>query len=170
MNKHSLRYSFTACLLALLGVLCAKVYAQQTSPAAQAASTSSAQTAIPAAQLLPPGELMQILRSSGGEKPLVLQVGSHVLYAEAHIPGSEYVGAGGQDSGLQALRDRVKSLDRDQFLVIYCGCCPWSHCPNLKPADDALHAMGFTNVKVLYMADNFGADWVEKGYPVAKGD
>ena len=41
---------------------------------------------------------------------------------------------------------------------------------NVKPADDTLHAMGFTNVKVLYIADNFGADWVEKGYPVAKGD
>jgi thiosulfate/3-mercaptopyruvate sulfurtransferase len=30
--------------------------------------------------------------------------------------------------------------------------------------------MGFTNVKILYIADNFGADWVEKGYPVGKGD
>jgi hypothetical protein len=26
--------------------------------------------------------------------------------------------------------------------------------------------MGFTNVKVLYLANNFGADWVDKGYPV----
>jgi hypothetical protein len=25
-------------------------------------------------------------------------------------------------------------------------------------------------VKFLYIANNFGADWVEKGYPVAKGD
>jgi hypothetical protein len=30
--------------------------------------------------------------------------------------------------------------------------------------------MGFTNVKVLYIADNFGKDWVDKGYPVAKGN
>ena len=30
--------------------------------------------------------------------------------------------------------------------------------------------MGFTNVKVLYLANNFGADWVDKGYPVAKGE
>jgi hypothetical protein len=29
--------------------------------------------------------------------------------------------------------------------------------------------MGFTNVEVLYLADNFGADWVSKGYPVEKG-
>jgi hypothetical protein len=30
--------------------------------------------------------------------------------------------------------------------------------------------MGFTNVKVLYIANNFGTDWVSNGYPVAKGD
>jgi hypothetical protein len=30
--------------------------------------------------------------------------------------------------------------------------------------------MGFTNVKVLYISDNFGTNWVDKGYPVAKGD
>ena len=40
----------------------------------------------------------------------------------------------------------------------------------MKPAADALQALGFTNVKVLYISDNFGANWVDKGYPVAKGD
>jgi hypothetical protein len=30
--------------------------------------------------------------------------------------------------------------------------------------------MGFKNVKVLYIAHNFGADWVDKGYPVARGE
>jgi hypothetical protein len=29
--------------------------------------------------------------------------------------------------------------------------------------------MGFTKVKVLYIADNFGTDWVDKGYPSVKG-
>jgi hypothetical protein len=29
--------------------------------------------------------------------------------------------------------------------------------------------MGFTNVKALYLADNFGADWAGKGYPVEQG-
>jgi hypothetical protein len=40
----------------------------------------------------------------------------------------------------------------------------------VKPADDALQAMGFTKVKVLYLSDNFGANWVEKGYPTARGE
>ena len=124
---------------------------------------------IPSSQLLNPDELVKLL-SPAGAKPLIIQVGSHVLYTQAHIPGSEYIGPASSESGLQQLRKRVALLPRDKFIVIYCGCCPWNHCPNIKPADDALRAMGFTNVKVLYISDNFGADWVDKGYPTAKGD
>jgi rhodanese-related sulfurtransferase len=122
---------------------------------------------IPASRLISPDKLVEFLKS---EKPLMIHVGSHVLYSQAHIPGSEYIGPASSDSGLEALRKRVKPLPRNQSIVLYCGCCPWSHCPNIQPADDALHAMGFTNVKVLYIANNFGTDWVDKGYPVAKGD
>jgi thiosulfate/3-mercaptopyruvate sulfurtransferase len=127
-------------------------------------------SSIPSSQLLNPDELVKVLQSSAGKKPLVIQVGSHVLYTQAHIPGSEYIGPASSESGLQSLRKRVEPLPRNKFIVIYCGCCPWSHCPNIKPADDALRALGFTKVKVLYIADNFGANWVDKGYPTAKGD
>ncbi|MBZ5681092.1 MAG: rhodanese-like domain-containing protein [Acidobacteriia bacterium] len=125
---------------------------------------------IPASRLMNPEDLVKILQSSSGEKPLMIQVGSHVLYAQAHIPGSEYIGPASREAGLEQLRKRVESLPRNKFILIYCGCCPWSHCPNVKPADDALRAMGFTHVKVLYISDNFGANWVDKGYPVAKGE
>jgi hypothetical protein len=40
----------------------------------------------------------------------------------------------------------------------------------VNPAYDALRQLGFSKVKVLYIANNFGADWVDKGYPVAKGE
>lgn len=127
-------------------------------------------TSIPNSRLLGPEDLVKILESQAVEKPLVIQVGSHVLYSQAHIPGSEYIGSAASQSGLDQLRKRVEKLPRTKFIVLYCGCCPWSHCPNVKPADDALEAMGFRHVKVLYLANNFGADWVEKGYPTAKGD
>jgi len=127
-------------------------------------------TLIPASRLIKPEELVKLLQASNGEKPLLIEVGSHVLYSEAHIPGSEYIGPASSDTGLQQLRKRMQSLPRGKFIVIYCGCCPWGHCPNVKPADDALQAMGFTHVKVLYIGNNFGTDWVDKGYPVAKGD
>ncbi len=125
---------------------------------------------IATSHLINPDELVKILQSSKGEKPLLIHVGSHVLYAQAHIPGSEYIGPASDAAALQRLRARLESLPRNKFIVIYCGCCPWTHCPNMKPADDALHAMGFTNVKSLYIANNFGTDWVDKGYPVAKGE
>jgi thiosulfate/3-mercaptopyruvate sulfurtransferase len=120
-------------------------------------------------RLISPEDLAKMLQS-GKEKPLMLQVGSHMLFLQAHIPGSEYAGPAANESGLQQLRKRVESLPRNKFIVLYCGCCPWNHCPNVKPANDALHTMGFTNVKVLYIADNFGTNWVDKGYPTAKGE
>jgi thiosulfate/3-mercaptopyruvate sulfurtransferase len=127
-------------------------------------------TSIPASRQIAAEELVKLLQRSEKETPLLIQVGSHVLYAQAHIPGSEYIGPASSEAGLQQLRKRVQSLPRTKFIVLYCGCCPWSHCPNVKPADDALQAMGFTNVKVLYLSDNFGTNWVEKGYPTAKGE
>jgi thiosulfate/3-mercaptopyruvate sulfurtransferase len=68
------------------------------------------------------------------------------------------------------LRTRVANLPKDTAIVIYCGCCPWSRCPNIAPAYDRLRALGFKQLKVLYIADNFGANWVDQGYPVAKGE
>ena len=168
MKKYSVRNIFAAGLLAGFAMLGAGAHAQSASQTSQAPSSASASAAIPAAELLQPNELAQILNSSG-EKPLVLQVGSHVLYAEAHIAGSEYAGAGGTDAGLQTLRDRVKGLARNQFIVIYCGCCPWDKCPNIRAAYWQLQALGFTRLKALYIADNFGANWANMNYPVARG-
>jgi thiosulfate/3-mercaptopyruvate sulfurtransferase len=155
LNFRNLRIGFAASLIAI----CVSVQAQQ-SPAETPAN-------IPPQALLQPAELVQMLNTS--TKPLVLQTGSHVLYAEAHIAGAEYAGPAGTAAGIEALRARVAGLNKDTLIVIYCGCCPWSRCPNIKPAYQQLQALGFTNVKALYLAENFGTDWVEKGYPVAKG-
>jgi rhodanese-related sulfurtransferase len=132
-------------------------------------STLPADDAIARSQLLTPDELNNILKSAK-QKPLVLQVGPHTLYAQAHIVGAEYIGATSGDEAKDKLRDRVKALPKNSAIVLYCGCCPWSHCPNIHSAYQLLHSLGFTNVKVLYIADNFGADWVSKGYPTAKGE
>jgi thiosulfate/3-mercaptopyruvate sulfurtransferase len=90
------------------------------------------------------------------------------MFDQAHIPDSEYAGPGSRDEGLNLLRERVKPLAKARFIVLYCGCCPWGRCPNVGGAYKMLHDMGFANVKVLYIAQNFGADWVSKGYPVAQ--
>jgi thiosulfate/3-mercaptopyruvate sulfurtransferase len=125
---------------------------------------------IPSSRLINPEDLVKILQNPKADQPLVIQVGSHILYSQAHIPGSEYIGPASSPDGVEKLRKRVAALPKNKFIVLYCGCCPWSHCPNVKPADDALQSLGFTNVKVLYIADNFGTNWVDKAYPTAKGD
>jgi rhodanese-related sulfurtransferase len=93
-------------------------------------------------------------------------VGFKALFHPGHIPGATMQGPASTPEGLEALRKWAQSLPRDAVVVIYCGCCPLVHCPNVRPAFSALKAMGFTNVRVLELATNFGADWVEKGYPV----
>ena len=131
-----------------------------------AAAWAQSATGIEKAQLVKPAALLQML---SGERLLVLQVGPRVLYAQAHVPGAEYVGAASQPEGIQALRERVQKLPKMRLIVIYCGCCPWDRCPNVAPAYNELKSLGFTNVKVMFVAHNIGADWVDKGYPTEKG-
>jgi hypothetical protein len=134
----------------------------------QPASVLSA-TTISAAQLIQPADLASMLTANhAGKAPIVLQVGSHVFFDEAHIQGSRYAGPGSQAAGLALLEKTVSPLAKDTSIVIYCGCCPWNKCPNVGPAFKRLHDLGYTNVKVLYLANNFGDDWVSKGYPTQK--
>jgi hypothetical protein len=113
-------------------------------------------------------ELASLLQSSKA-KPLIFNIGPRMLFAQAHIPGAEYIGATSEPQAREALRARVKSVPKKQEIVLYCGCCPWSHCPNVYPAYKELFELGYTNVKVLYIANNFGADWVYRGYPTVRG-
>lgn len=135
--------------------------------AQQPEATTAKTPDIPASELLQPSELESMLHEP--TKPLILQVGSHVLYAEAHVPGSQYAGAAGTAEGLQTLSQLVANLRKDQPIVIYCGCCPWVRCPNIRAAYQKLHALGFTHVKAVYIAQNFGTNWVDQGYPIEKG-
>ena len=145
-----------ACLAALLMLFALPALAQP----------GSAPT-IPKSVLIQPKELASLLTS--GPKPTILQVGFRVMYDEAHIPGAIYAGPAGKTDGITALRIAAESIDKGKEVVIYCGCCPWEHCPNIAAAWRTLTDLGFTQLKVLYIPQNFGADWVEKGYPVVKG-
>jgi thiosulfate/3-mercaptopyruvate sulfurtransferase len=137
--------------------------------AQQKPSSASDELAPGSRYLIVPEDLLKLMQSPVDEKPLVLNVGPWLLYRQAHIPEAEYIGSGSDKQGLEQLRTKVKPLPHGKLIVLYCGCCPWSHCPNVLPAFKELSTLGFTNVKVLYIADNFGTDWVYKGYPTVKG-
>jgi thiosulfate/3-mercaptopyruvate sulfurtransferase len=165
MHIAIVRKMGTVAVLAGLVAMCARVQAQGPFGTPNESSAFS----IPEKQQLQPAELNRILADKSGDKPLVLQVGSRVLFEQAHIAGSEYAGPGSQQSGLDQLKKRISSTPKDKVIVLYCGCCPWNRCPNVAPAFKLLQSLGFTQIKVLYIANNFGSDWVEKGYPVARG-
>jgi thiosulfate/3-mercaptopyruvate sulfurtransferase len=164
MRMDWVRRSGVIAVIAVVFCLAGPVHAH-----GQWAFQAGSAASLPSSALVQPQALIRVLRAKGSEKPLIFQVGSNLMFREAHIPGAEYAGPGSQDAGLSLLRQRVSQLKRNTAIVIYCGCCPWSHCPNIAPAYKMLQGMGFTSVKALYLADNFGTDWVNKGYPVARG-
>ena len=125
---------------------------------------------VPAASRVQAEELVQIIKNGGAQKPVVLYVGPKAFYTQAHIPGAEFIGPVAKPEGMEKLHARAASLSKDGPVVIYCGCCPWDHCPNIRPAFAELKKMGFTHVRVLYLATSLGVNWVEKGFPVAKGE
>jgi rhodanese-related sulfurtransferase len=155
---HSLLSWFVSGLLAL--TICAAI----ASPLF--ADGVPADPQIPSKQLISPEELNQMLKT---QKPLILSIGARSLYDQAHIPGAEFIGSASSPEGLNALTERLKSEPKNKLIILYCGCCPWNHCPNVHPAYKELRNLGYTNVRVLYIANNFGTDWVNKGYPTTKG-
>ncbi|MBS0393178.1 MAG: rhodanese-like domain-containing protein [Proteobacteria bacterium] len=137
---------------------------------AQGAAPPKPASTIAAAALVEPAELAHELGSTSGPRPLLVHVGFRSLYVQGHIPGSVYAGPTSQDAGLQLLREKLAKTPKDQSIVIYCGCCPWTRCPNVAAAYDQLRTLGFTHVRVLHVDQDFGANWADKGYPVATGE
>lgn len=101
-------------------------------------------------------------------QPLVIHTGFNVLYRGAHIANTVYAGPGSKPEGLEELKKLVANEPKNREIVIYCGCCPWEKCPNLRPAFTALREMGFTRVSALYVPENLAKDWIDKGLPTEK--
>jgi hypothetical protein len=67
------------------------------------------------------------------------------------------------------MRTAAGKLSHDGEIVVYCGCCPWDHCPNIKPAMELMRQMGLTRVKALYIPTNMVQGWFDHGYPAEAG-
>lgn len=119
-------------------------------------------------QLIHAQELLK--QMSSAERPVLLHIGVAFLFKGGHIPRSTYVGQTSKIEGIEKLKKAVQEVPLNREIVLYCGCCPWKDCPNIRPAFKALREMRFTKVKVLYLPSNFAQDWVDKGFPVEKGE
>jgi thiosulfate/3-mercaptopyruvate sulfurtransferase len=113
-------------------------------------------------QLLEPQELARALQANK-QVPVIISVGPGAL-----IPGSIAVGPAQEKDNLDKLAKELKAVDKRGAVVVYCGCCPFEHCPNVRPAIALLQQLNFTNYKLLNLPHNLKADWLDKGYPRVK--
>jgi len=112
-----------------------------------------------AKQLMEPGKLAAILKNDTIIKPLIVSVGPGAL-----IPGSIDPGPVSDDMGL--FKQLLSEKDKNVEIVVYCGCCPFKHCPNIRPAITYLKEHGFTSYRLLNLPNNIKVDWIDRGYPV----
>lgn len=91
---------------------------------------------------------------------LILSVGP-----DAVIKGSVDMGQAKDETNLSKMRQYLENVPRDKEVVIYCGCCPFSRCPNIRPAFSLLIEMGFKEPKLLDIPQNIRVDWLNKNYP-----
>ena len=72
-------------------VACAVALVQVAFLAVSGSAQAGTAAKIPQAQLIQPADFAKQLQASGS-KPLILQVGSHMLFTQAHIPGFAFDG------------------------------------------------------------------------------
>ena len=113
-------------------------------------------------ELLEPSKLAAILKSGETKSPAIFNIG-----AVEDIPGAQHIGAVNNAENLEKFKTKVAVLPKNTELVIYCGCCPVTKCPNIRPAFNELKKLGFTNIKLLDLPTNLKTDWIAKGYPLA---
>lgn len=111
-------------------------------------------------QLMPPAELAAIINDPSAKKPVVFSIGPSAI-----VKGSIDIGAAKEKDNLKSLKQQLSKLSKDTYIVIYCGCCPFEHCPNIRPAFELLNQMKFTNHKLLNLTTNIKVDWINKNYP-----
>ena len=130
----------------------------------------TASEALPASQLVQPADLVGELASASAEaRPTIVYVGFRTLFAGGHIPGATFHGSASTEQGLADIKKWAASLLRTTNLVIYCGCCPFERCPNIRPAFALFRDMGFAHLRVLELPTSFAADWAGKNYAIEKG-
>jgi thiosulfate/3-mercaptopyruvate sulfurtransferase len=113
------------------------------------------------AQLLEPADLATEINHPPAQPPLLICVGPSGV-----IKGSVEAGPAKDASNLEKLKALLAKEDRNREVILYCGCCPFAHCPNVRPAFTVLTEMKFTHARLLNLAHNIKIDWIDHGYPV----
>ncbi len=112
-------------------------------------------------QLKEPAALAAAIADSKTPRPVIFNIGP-----VQQIKGAIAIGPTSKNANLEKLKQHLAKLPKDKEVIIYCGCCPFSRCPNVRPAFELLQQMKFKNAKLLNLSSNLKEDWISKGYPV----
>jgi thiosulfate/3-mercaptopyruvate sulfurtransferase len=114
-----------------------------------------------AKQLKDPAALAATLSDPKAAQPVILNIGP-----VQQIKGAVFIGPAGVKENLDKLKQHLAKLPKDKEIIIYCGCCPFRRCPNVRPAYELLKTLKFTKAKLLNLPNNLNDDWISKGYPM----
>jgi thiosulfate/3-mercaptopyruvate sulfurtransferase len=114
-------------------------------------------------QLMAPKDLATLINNKSVTEPIIISVGPAGLIKDAVDMGAAH-----EKENLNKLKEFLSNQKRDRQIVIYCGCCPFEHCPNIRPAFTLLNDLKFTNQKLLNLPHNLKADWINSGYPMTQ--
>jgi hypothetical protein len=111
--------------------------------------------------LLEPDMLASMLTNANTQKPVIYNIGPL-----SNIKGAIFIGSTSSKANIEKLSKALASVPKDKMVVIYCGCCPFRSCPNIRPAFNLLKEKGYTKAKLLNLKQNLKVDWTDLGYPV----
>jgi hypothetical protein len=112
-------------------------------------------------QLKDPAVLAATLADPKAPKPVIFNIGP-----VQQIKGAIAIGPVNTPDNLDKLRHQLEKLPKDKEVIIYCGCCPFRRCPNVRPAFELLQKMKLKNAKLLNLPTSLNDDWISKGYPL----
>jgi rhodanese-related sulfurtransferase len=117
----------------------------------------------PDKDLMDAKKLSELLDNPRAARPNIYNIGF-----VGNIEGAKKLNPASKEAGLKQLQLELKDKPKNTPIIIYCGCCPFEHCPNVKPAFALLQKLGYKNAKILNLPTSIKADWIDKGYPMAK--
>lgn len=112
--------------------------------------------------LMQPADLAASIANSKANKLHVFNIG-----VVEDIKGAKNIGGASDKSNLEKFKQELSKLPKSAQVVVYCGCCPFERCPNIRPAFNLMKSMGFVNGKLLNIPTNLKQNWIDKGYPLA---
>ena len=112
-------------------------------------------------ELKDPAALAATIEDPKAAKPVIFNIGP-----VQQIKGAVEIGPTSVDKNMEKLKQQLAKVPKDKEVIIYCGCCPFRRCPNIRPAFELLKKLKFTKAKLLNLPTSLEDDWISKGYPM----